>query len=207
MTMTTITFVRHGNTDHNLENRAQGHLNNSLNATGFQQAEAIAKRIAEESWDVFISSDLLRARQTAEIISRTLGMPITAFDVRLREMDRGQVENTIESERVARWGPNWKDLELGQESIESIRARGLDFINDTAVRYAGRKVLVVTHGFFLGQTLKALMQDESTGNHLKNTSVTTIAHKGDRWEYVLYDCVRHLDAGEPSDADRSSAKA
>ncbi|MFB9751796.1 hypothetical protein ACFFNY_09450 [Paenibacillus hodogayensis] len=36
------------------------------------------------------------------------------------------------------------------------------------------------------------MQDESTGDRLQNTSVTTVARLGEHWEYALYDCVRHL---------------
>jgi probable phosphoglycerate mutase len=200
--MATITFVRHGITNNNIEHRAQGHLNNPLNETGFQQAELVARRLAEESWDVLISSDLLRARQTAEIVSKSIGLPIAELDVRLREMDQGRLENTTEGERISMWGFKWNELEHGVEKLESLRERGLAFVEDIAQRYAGRKVLVVTHGFFLGQTLKALMGDESTGDSLQNTSVTTIAHKGERWHYLLYDCVRHL---EPNKAAADQA--
>jgi probable phosphoglycerate mutase len=192
----TITFVRHGETDHNIEKRAQGHTQNPLNATGRAQAALVAKRLARERWDVFISSDLKRARETAEIIAAETGKAVDFFDVRLREMDRGLIANTTEEERVQRWGPNWKELDLGQETHESMRARGMDFIRDISSRYAGKKVLVVTHGYFLGQTLKELMKDETTGNNLRNTSVTTIAFNGEKWEYLLYDCVKHLSENE-----------
>ncbi|MFE5320472.1 histidine phosphatase family protein [Paenibacillus sp. NPDC056579] len=191
--MTTITFVRHGITDHNIEKRAQGHTQNPLNETGRAQAALVAKRLSEEPWDVFISSDLKRAQETAEIISAAIGKPIDFFDERLREMDRGKIADTIESERIERWGKDWRLLDMGQETHESMRERGMRFIKDTASMFAGKKVLVVTHGYFLGQTLKELMQDESTGNELSNTSVTTVLQNGDKWEYVLYDCVKHLE--------------
>jgi len=190
--MVTITFVRHGNTDHNIENRAQGHSQNPINETGRAQATLLAGRLSEEQWDVIISSDLRRARETAEIISRAIGKPVDFFDERLREMDRGKITDTIESERVQRWGKDWSLLDMGQETDESMRARGIHFVRDIASRYRDKRVLVITHGYFLGQTLKALMQDETTGNNLHNTSVTTIAHRGGRWEYLLYDCVKHL---------------
>lgn len=190
--MAIITFVRHGNTDHNIENRAQGHAQNPLNEIGRRQAKLVAGRLSEEQWDVLISSDLRRARETAEIISRAIGLPVSFFDKRLREMDRGKITNTIESERVEKWGKDWFLLDMGQETDESMRARGMDFVQDVAAKYAGKKILVVTHGYFLGQTLKALMQDETTGNNLQNTSVTTIFHNGERWEYLCYDCVKHL---------------
>lgn len=194
--MATITFVRHGITDHNIENRAQGHTQNPLNETGRAQAALVAKRLSEEQWDVFISSDLRRARETAEIISAAIGKPVDFFDERLREMDVGKIADTIESERIERWGLNWRQLDMGQETHESMRARGMSFARDIALRFAGKKVLVVTHGYFLGQTLKELMQDESTGNELRNTSVTTIAYQDEKPEYLLYDCVKHLHDNE-----------
>lgn len=190
--MATITFVRHGMTDHNLENRAQGHSQNPLNETGRAQAALVAKRLSEEEWDVFISSDLRRARETADMISAAIGRPVDFYNERLREMDRGFIADTIEAERIERWGEHWRQLDLGQETRESMRARGMNFIKDIASRFAGKKVLVVTHGYFLGQTLKELIQDESTGDDLRNTSVTTIVHNGEKWEYLLYDCVKHL---------------
>ncbi|TMV46302.1 histidine phosphatase family protein [Paenibacillus mesophilus] len=190
--MAAFTFVRHGITDHNIEKRAQGHTQNPLNDEGRAQAALVAKRLSEERWDVFISSDLRRARETADIISAAIGKPVDFYDTRLREMDRGKIADTIEEERVARWGENWKELDMGQESHESMRKRGIDFIQDIASRFPSKNVLVVTHGYFLGQTLKELMEDELTGNEMRNTSVTTIAHNDEKWEYSLYDCVRHL---------------
>ncbi|WP_248930086.1 histidine phosphatase family protein [Paenibacillus hamazuiensis] len=189
-----ITFVRHGNTNHNVENRAQGHLHNPLNETGLREAAAVAKRLSEEAWDVLVSSDLLRARQTAEIISEAIRLPIERFDIRLREKDRGQIVDTIEEERVAKWGPNWRELDLGEETDQSLRVRGMSVVSDMINQYPGKKILVVTHGYFLGQTLKELIRDESTGDHLRNTSVTTVVRNGKKWEYLLYDCVRHLES-------------
>jgi probable phosphoglycerate mutase len=191
--LTSITFVRHGNTDFNVEKRAQGHLNNPLNETGFKQAKAVAERLAEEKWDLLFSSDLLRARQTAEIISKAIGLPITAYDVRLREISRGQIEGTIEEERIARWGVNWRELDLGEESLESVRKRGVDFVMEAVAKYPGKKMLLVSHGLLIRETLKGLMQDESTGTPLANTSVTTVVYKDGQWRYELYGCTRHLD--------------
>ncbi|WJH33585.1 histidine phosphatase family protein [Paenibacillus sp. CC-CFT747] len=191
--VTTITFVRHGITDHNIENRAQGHTQNPLNETGRAQAALVAKRLAKESWDVFISSDLRRAKETAEIISAEIGKPVDFYDERLREMDRGMIADTIEEERVQRWGEKWHELDMKQETHESMRARGLRFMEDIAARFPGQKILVVTHGYFLGQTLKELMGDETTGEKMRNTSVTTVYLDSSKWCYSLYDCIRHLE--------------
>lgn len=190
--MTTISFVRHGMTDYNLEKRTQGHRQNPLNDTGRAQAAAVARRLAGESWDLLMTSDLLRARETAEIISAEVGIPISVFDSRLREINRGLIEGTIEEERIAKWGKDWRQLDLGEESESQVRERGMHFVRDTFARYPGNKILVVSHGILIGQTLKGLMEDETTGVNLKNTSITTITQNGHRWAYLLYDCTKHL---------------
>jgi probable phosphoglycerate mutase len=190
--MATITFVRHGVTDYNIERRAQGQMNNPLNDTGRRQAAAVAKRLAEQSWDLIVSSDLRRAHETAQIISAALGMPVSLLDVRLREIDRGQIEGTVEEERVAKWGIDWQRLDLGEESLKSVRERGMSFAHDIAARHSGRNILVVSHGLLINETLKGLLQDEALGDGLHNTSVSTVRHNGGRWEMLLYNCDRHI---------------
>ncbi len=190
--MTEIGFVRHGNTNWNIEQRAQGHSHNPLNETGMTQAHAVGKRLAEEDWEVMISSDLLRARQTAEIIASYLNLPIL-FDKRLREISRGKIEGTIEEERIEIWGEDWRQLDLGEETIEALRARGAQFVEDTLKQYKGKKVLVITHGKFLIQTLHEICSNETDPDDLvKNCSVTIIKDMKKGMGYKLYNCTRHL---------------
>ncbi|HET9094811.1 MAG TPA: histidine phosphatase family protein [Solirubrobacteraceae bacterium] len=88
-----LLLVRHGQTDDNLEPiRAQGFSDTPLNATGLEQARALAERIAAE-FDVrsLWSSDLSRARVTAEIVGARIGLE-PRLDPRLREGDRGDWE-------------------------------------------------------------------------------------------------------------------
>lgn len=191
--MTSITFVRHGNTYWNNEKRAQGYSQNPLSEVGIKQAHAVAERLANEPWDLFICSDLKRAMQTADIISEAINMPIDFYDKRIREIGRGEITGTIESERVEKWGENWRDLDLGVESYEALRARGLDFVEDMVKRYPGKKLLVVTHGLLLGQILKGLLEDEETGNKLVNCSVTTLNKTEDGWIYDIYNCTKHFE--------------
>lgn len=190
--MTAITFVRHGNTDWNVEKRAQGHSLNPLNETGRRQAAAVAGRLAEQSWDVLISSDLPRAQETAEIIAARIGMPIARLDPRIREIGRGQIEGTVEAERIAKWGSGWRQLELGLESEQALRERGLQFVAEVAADYAGRRILVVSHGVLLRETLLALLPNRRDEEPLHNTSVTTIVRNGEGWDCPLYNCTAHL---------------
>src|SRR5690606_26143412 len=139
MAETIFYFIRHGVTYWNLEGRMQGHAQNSLSEAGEEQAAKVARRLKEESanGDAFYCSDLKRAMQTAAAISEALELPVAAYDERLRERGLGQLENTIEQERIERWGENWHELDLGRESDASMQARGLEFVNDMAARHPG----------------------------------------------------------------------
>ena len=67
-----IYLVRHGQTDWNLENRIQGHLDMPLNDTGRNEARQCRKKLASVKMDKIIASDLLRAKETAAIINESL---------------------------------------------------------------------------------------------------------------------------------------
>ena len=64
-----ITIIRHGETDWNLQRRAQGSVDTELNQTGLNQAKNLSLRLANEPCDIIYSSDLQRASKTAEIIN------------------------------------------------------------------------------------------------------------------------------------------
>ena len=122
--MTVIGLIRHGLTDWNTEMRIQGHTDIPLNSHGRKQAELLAERMKNEDWDYIYTSDLGRARETAEHIG-TLKQIEVSTDPRLREMYCGQIEGTTMAERIAKWGENWSQLDLGMESNQAIAARRL----------------------------------------------------------------------------------
>ncbi|WP_410513807.1 histidine phosphatase family protein [Paenibacillus sp. BR2-3] len=190
--MTKIGLIRHGSTFWNQEGRAQGHTDNSLDEEGRQQAAAIAERLSGEQWDYIYSSDLLRARQTAEIIAERLGIEIAGLVPGIREMNGGLIEGTTEADRIERWGTSWKSLDLGLESPEAARIRGSQAIMDIAAKHPGKNILIVSHGAILRHSLRELVPDLSVDEVLKNTSITRIAQLEDTWSCELYNCVEHL---------------
>lgn len=86
-----IYLVRHGQTAWNLEKKTQGHTDIPLNEKGRNQAKILAQVISNLKIDKIISSDLLRARETAEIINEKIGKNIT-YDERIREINYGILE-------------------------------------------------------------------------------------------------------------------
>jgi probable phosphoglycerate mutase len=135
--VTTLLLVRHGETDWNAEGRLQGHTDRPLSDDGRRQARQLAEELADEPLDAVYSSDLARARETAEIVAERLGLPAT-LDPELREKDWGTWEGLTPVERDR--------VEFVGESTEAHQKRILRALEWIAERHPGGRVLVVTHG-------------------------------------------------------------
>lgn len=195
--MTTIGFVRHGITDWNIQGIAQGSSDVPLNETGRQQAESLANRLAaEENWDLIISSDLSRAKETAEIISRKLFLPVSHFDARLRERSGGMIEGTTEAERLEKWGTDWRELDLSMENLDEATERGLACLEDVLENFNGQRVLLVSHGALIGLVLQKLLPEKFKETSMDNTSITILKNAESRWDCSLYNCTVHLSKSE-----------
>ncbi|MFS0837901.1 histidine phosphatase family protein [Paenibacillus sp. 1P03SA] len=189
--MTTIGLVRHGSTEWNLLGKIQGALDTELTEEGREQARKLGERLRGEEWDGIICSDLKRARESAQLISERSGIPIAGTDKRLREKGFGQVEGTTLQERLDRWGPDWLKLELGGETNEQVRSRWLSFYGDLCVNYPRSRMLVVSHGAFIGRALET-MKLERLDDPLENASLTIVRQSTAMWECTLYNCTKHL---------------
>jgi broad specificity phosphatase PhoE len=134
-------FLRHGETDWNKERRLQGMTDIPLNMRGEEQAElarAIATGLGLRSMAV---SSLGRARRTAEIVNRDLGLAMTHYDS-LREFDVGPYEGSTDGSWLDHWfadGP----VE-GPESFSDFRTRVLAGMVEALT--LDHPVLVVAHG-------------------------------------------------------------
>ncbi|CAG9621901.1 histidine phosphatase family protein [Sutcliffiella rhizosphaerae] len=190
--MTIIGFIRHGTTAWNRERRAQGSSDIPLDQEGISDAKRLAKRLQKEEWDFIYSSDLMRAKQTAEIVAKSMNVNEVSLDSRLQEVNGGQIEGTIESERIDKWGENWRELDLGMESLEIVLKRAHSFLEDITKKHPNKKVLVVSHGSFIRHILSDLVKDLKMESHLENTSVTMVNVREGIWECEVYNCIKHL---------------
>jgi broad specificity phosphatase PhoE len=98
----TVYIFRHGETDWNKEGRVQGHTDIPLNAHGREQAKRLQDFFRKHPVEVFLSSDLMRAFETAKIASN--GKIKIVTDRRLRETSLGKAEGLTKEEIIAKFG-------------------------------------------------------------------------------------------------------
>jgi broad specificity phosphatase PhoE len=90
-------LARHGQTNSNKDKAVLGLLDEGLNETGIQQANEIAEKVKNMKIDVLISSPLKRAYKTAEIIAKTIDLPIITMPD-FRERAYGIIEGVKKSD-------------------------------------------------------------------------------------------------------------
>jgi probable phosphoglycerate mutase len=187
----TLGFIRHGTTEWNLAGRMQGQMDTELAEVGAWQAQQLAVRLKSETWDGIVSSDLIRARQTAQTIADVTGIPFVDVDARLRERHFGQLEGTTLDDRLARWGDDWRELDLGMESDEDLLKRWFTFLEELEAQHSGKRILIVSHGGYIAPVLE-FMLGEPVASHINNTSLTVMKRGISAWNCLLINCTAHL---------------
>jgi glucosyl-3-phosphoglycerate phosphatase len=161
----TLVLVRHGLTDWNAEERAQGHADVPLNTTGHLQARAVASVLAPLAPARLWSSDLARALQTSEHIAQATGLPVET-DVRLREYDVGKRSGLTLTEFAAEFPEEYvawlaedrSRLVPGEETTEQVRDRVVPALQEClAALGPGETGIVVLHGACLKVGLFGLL--------------------------------------------------
>lgn len=157
-------LTRHGETDWNREGRWQGHTDIALNERGRTQAAALAQRLAGLGILHVSASDLARARETAEIVARHLGIPQVHVDHRLRERSFGVFEGLTRQEVSLRYPDHWADYQEdkrvtppGAEPHDLVVARVRAAVLEVARAHPlDAPALVVSHGGALRVLLAAV---------------------------------------------------
>ncbi len=146
-------FLRHGQTDWNAQNLAQGNVDIALNDTGLAQARDAAALLRDRGIASIVASPLGRARVTAEIVAGTLGLTVQ-IDEALREVAFGTMEG---QPMAAEWFTDWiegRNTPAGAESFVDLQIRAAAAVN-RCLEHAPL-VLVVAHGA-LFRALRGLM--------------------------------------------------
>lgn len=154
--MVELWLVRHGQTDWNIVKRHQGHADVPLNAAGQSQAAELGSKLTGTEFDAIFCSDLLRASQTAQILSGMLDAPVYE-DARLREANFGEWEGQPHAEMKEKYPEMWNERKLdpalpvapGGETLLQVAERMSAAADHIAARFPGGRALVVSHGISL----------------------------------------------------------
>jgi len=196
--MTDFVVIRHGETDWNREQRFQGQIDVPLNAAGRRQAQRLAEALAGARVDLLLSSDLQRARQTAQPLERVLSRA-TQTHAGWREQSFGVLEGldvpTIKTRHPALWS-QWlrhdADYALPDgESVRQFHARVLAALRELARDHAGKTLLLVTHGGVLDmlwRTAHGLSLSGPRACAIPNTGINRL-----RWRGGTLDILRWAD--------------
>ncbi|MCE7748334.1 MAG: histidine phosphatase family protein [Candidatus Heimdallarchaeota archaeon] len=145
-----IFLVRHGETDHNKNRIIMGHLPTPLNETGKNQAKILAEELKGKGIQVIYSSDLVRAAETAVIISSELNLPVNYTD-KLREHTLGDLDGVGISELLDEMDSlkEFDDLMTkhnGEQAEDFMNRVWEEFRNIARENKEKDYVLIVTHG-------------------------------------------------------------
>jgi broad specificity phosphatase PhoE len=191
--VTSIILCRHGQTDWNNQGRYQGRTDVPLNARGREQARQLARELADERVDVVYSSTLERAYDTALEIARVHGLDVRR-DPRLDEIDQGSWEGLRRDEialrhptELAAWQHHPIDLRLpGGETLDEVRLRVRDALDDMMMLHEGKVVCLVAHSVSM-----AVVKHELQGLTLREALASLPANAS--WERIhvqTYDLIR-----------------
>lgn len=173
--MTTLCLIRHGQTDWNKKFLIQGRENNPLNEEGIIQAHITANLLLnnDSNWDVIISSPLIRAVQTAEIIKDKLNLksPII-INNNVIEREFGAAEGLTISEEVYDRINN--DDYDNLETCKELQKRSMDTIIDIVKSFPNQKILIITHSHFIKGLLTQIDSNFTWTSSLKNASINYV---------------------------------
>ncbi len=199
---TRIFALRHGQTAWNAEQRIQGQLDIALDETGVRQAAQLAQALAREGLRAIYSSDLLRARATAEPLAAASGLRVQT-DTALRERAFGRFEGETSAEIERRWpdeAARWRRRELdfgpgGGEDLVSFSARSLSALTRLADRHAGEAIAIVAHGGVLDCLYRAATGIDLAAPRtwqLGNARINRLLYTGEGFVVVGWNDDAHL---------------
>ncbi|MFA6603896.1 MAG: class I tRNA ligase family protein [Patescibacteria group bacterium] len=147
----TYYLQRHGEAENNVANVVSSYPELKewhLTAQGREQVQVAAKELKQHGIDLIFASDLLRTKETAEIIAAELGLPVV-YDPRLRELGVGEANGKTIAEFHAQFASKLERFDkpaVGGENLRDCRRRLVAFVKELEAKYSGQRILIVSHG-------------------------------------------------------------
>ncbi len=190
MASTTIYLIRHGETEWNLQQRYQGQQDIPLNENGLKQAQTVADKLNGKEFSALYSSDLIRAVQTAQSISKKVKLPIISTPA-LREINQGEWEGKYIKDVLASNGEQVRAVyqnpysarKPGGESIAEVADRVYRCLDSLSEQHDNETIIVVSHGLAIATILckvRNLPLEMAIKNIPENTGIEIIQWKNER---------------------------
>jgi uncharacterized phosphatase len=184
-----VYLIRHGTTDWNAKGVLQGREDIPLNGEGIAQAHYCGEQLKKAGFTYIITSPLIRAYKTAEIIAQHMDIGKPVVDERLTERDFGLLSGK-KAEDI--FNPNEKGNNM--ESLDDTALRMIEALKDAAGRNSAEDFAAVSHGGSINAVLRYLSKGEigSGKTRLKNTCICLLDYDG--MNFSILGC--NLDASE-----------
>ncbi|MBM4460861.1 MAG: methyltransferase domain-containing protein [Chloroflexi bacterium] len=196
---THLVFVRHGQS---LSNRdgAEAGADAGLTALGWLQSHAVAAWLGRAlQANAVISSTMVRARQTAEIIGQRLHLPVE-LQPGLEEADQpywNEFPQAQPAAPLALWDAAWHPTAESAPTYTAFRARLRQAMDAILQAHADQTVVIVSHGGAIATIIRSLFGGHQVPIFTENTGITHLAWQEGRWRLIAHNAQAHLEAVTP----------
>ena len=202
---TRVLAIRHGETTWNVDTRIQGQLDIGLSVTGQWQAGRLAQALADEPITTIYASDLGRAYETAQHVSKVTGVAVqTETGLRERHFGEFQGKTFAEIEAVMpEQARLWRTRDprfapVGGESLLQLRQRVVATAERLAAQHAGELIVLVAHGGVMDVLYRAATRLDIQAPRtwaLGNAAINRLLWTPDGFTLVGWADTQHLEAG------------
>lgn len=171
-----IYLIRHGETDWNLEGKLQGREDIPLNDNGVQQAKICGQAFVGIKIKAILTSPLIRAKRTAEIIAEMTGSNQVIVEEGLIERDFGILAGVkYDSKKYF----DTFGIDEGIEPFEDLHQRLIACIKENAERFYDEDIIMVSHGGAINSVISVLTSGEagSGKTRLKNACISILEYQ------------------------------
>ncbi len=201
-----LILVRHGETHLNRDGRIQGINDTSLDELGRSQAQAVSKALSRDLPFQLYASPIARARETAQIISRALGVPLKTV-AEFREADAGELEGLTGAEMrerypefAERWAEDSGTAQMpGGESLAEVQDRAWRAISRISQAHGEGTVVVVSHNFVIQTVVCKVLESPLKHRRIRQDlgSITRLDLSGSQWTVASLNETAHLEPPTP----------
>lgn len=171
-----IFLIRHGQTEWNIQGRFQGREDIPLNKVGIEQARECGQALKGDKYKAIITSPLVRASKTAEIIAEIVSVKQVIIEPQIIERDFSRVSGMMPKEREAFYASGGKD---DKEPWDKLNRRMIACLKKYGEQFKDQNIIMVSHGASINSVLSVLSEGKTgTGKILlKNTCINILRYE------------------------------